>query len=322
MTVGEAERDLGVDPRLLQTRRRRELERPRRGGDHGRRLERHRFDPQQRAVRACQLTGLGGALEQLDRRSCCRTRLDHPVQRPQRRGEHVQGAPVRVRAQLPLGDLDRLGRRAQRLLHPPFEVLRARESHQQLETLVRVEVGPEAQRPLELRSRLAQRTDAFGVCRRQRAEAACLGRQPRPLRVVRQPRMVLVLGSIGERRQHPGMQRRATRRGDRRLDRLAGELVAEYQLATVLDQHAARERALHRPGAARSDRGEQRGCDPLADHRRRVDHATRVRVQAPDPRDRRVAHRRWQSTARRERLHHQERIAARQARELAPVDPR
>ena len=321
MPVREAERDLGVDPRLLEPGARRQPERPRRAGDRGRRRERHRFDPQPRAVRACQLARLGGALEQRDRGLRRRTRLDHPVQRPQRRREHVQGAPVRGRTELRLAERHGLTRSAQRLLHPPLEVERTRQPDQQREPLGGIERVPEPQGPLELQAGLAQRPDALGVGGRQRAESARLRRQPRPLGMVREACVVMLPRGCGERRQHPRVQRRPTRRGDRHLDSLPGELVAKHEFLPVLDQHAAGERLLDGLGTARRDHGEQPRRNTLADNRGRVDDAARLRLQAPDPRERRITDRRGKAITGRQRLDHQERVAARQARELARIEP-
>ena len=124
--------------------------------------------------------------------------------------------------------------------------------------------------------------------------------------------MVLVLPVAGERCQHPRVQRRPARRGDRSLNRLAGKLVPEHQLAAVIDQHTARERVLDRLDSARRDRGEQRRRDTLAHHRSNVNDAARLHSKAPDPRQHRIPDRRRQTAARRERLDYEKRVPARQ----------
>ena len=65
----------------------------------------------------------------------------------------------------------------------------------------------------------------------------------------------------------------------------------------------------------------QRRAEPLTDHRRRVDHATRRQTQAAGAREGRVPHRSGQSAASGNRLNNKERINARGPLQLSGIKP-
>ena len=255
-------------------------------------------------------------LERRDRRGRGVARLLDAVERPQGRGRTSSARP-RVRASGASATASSAASSAG--LHPPREVRRAREAQEQIEPLGGGKLRAEPQRPFELERGLAQRADALGVGSGEGGVAARVGGEAGALGVVGEPR---VLGrALLQRGDDARVQLRAPRRGDRVLDRLPRQLVAEAERGAVVGQHAVRERLLDGVRAG-DDRRQQVGRHPLPDHRRGVDHAARVGAEAADARQRRVAQRGGEPAARGERLGDQERVAAGQPRELGGVDPR
>jgi hypothetical protein len=144
--------------------------------------------------------------------------------------------------------------------------------------------------------------------------------RPRELGVMREPGGLRRGDALRERGHDRGVQRGAPGCGDRALDRLSDQLVAEAERGAVVGEHTARERLLHRIRGIGRDGGQEVERDALADDGRRVHRSASHRAQPTDARQRGVAHGRRQSVARRERLDDEEGVPAGQAPQPVGVD--
>ena len=107
---------------------------------------------------------------------------------------------------------------------------------------------------------------------------------------------------------------------DRRLDRLADEVVPEPERLAVVGEDAVVERLRDPVLAVGRDEGEHGQRDASPDHRRCIDRAARGRPETPDARQGGVAHGARHLTAGRDRLDDQERVPARRPQERGRVD--
>ena len=99
--------------------------------------------------------------------------------------------------------------------------------------------------------------------------------------VMRQPRRVdrAARGSRRERRQHGAVKLDPPVRGDRLLDRQAGQLVAELEHATVVPEHPRGQTFLEGAEIRLGDRLEQPQLDPRRHHRRGLEQPARRRLE-------------------------------------------
>ncbi len=200
--VREAERDLRVDPRLREPGARRQLERPRRGGDRGGRLERHRLDPQ---------PGTWRAPTRRPRR-CARAARSPPAPPPEprpsgpattarRRARSARGRG-RGRSRRSASATASFAARSACCIRP--SKLSARDSRTSS-----AKRSPASSSPPNRSARSScrpasrRRADVLGLGCRQCAEPTRVRRQPCTLSVVRQACVVALLRGVGESRKHP-----------------------------------------------------------------------------------------------------------------------
>ena len=109
-----------------------------------------------------------------------------------------------------------------------------------------------------------------------------LGGKPGALGVVCQPRVVGRSVVRGERAEDASVQLGAAGGRDRRLDRLADEVVPEPERLAVVGEDAVVERLRDPVLAVGRDEGEHGQRDASPDHGRCIDRAARGRPETPD----------------------------------------
>ncbi len=125
-----------------------------------------------------------------------------------------------------------------------------------------------------------------------------------------------------QRFEHARVQPRAGHGSDRLLDGAADQLVTEGHRRARADQDVVRDAVLDRVGLRARDLAQQGERHVRPDHRRGVLRAASRRREAPRARQRRVADARREAAAGGDRFHHQQRLPARQAHQLARVERR
>ena len=139
--------------------------------------------------------------------------------------------------------------------------------------------------------------------------------------VVREARRAAGLLAAAQGLEHAGVQLGPAHRGDRLLDRMADELVPELDRGSRADEDAVGDALVERVRVGARDRAHEVERHLLADDGRDVERAAgrvlsrRVRASAG------VADRGGQAAVGRDRLDDQERVAAREADQLARVEP-